>query len=269
MLSNETIQIIADTLKVDVKTLTTAINSQDEAKIEIPKLNTFLDEELNTLKENIKKDGYSEGKTAGVEMTARKVKEISGVDIEGKDLKKIYEAAKKKIEEDAKIEPNDKVKDLESTITKLQSNITDLETERDSVASDFNSFKLETTLLSKIPENSVSLAKRTVFADMQANGYTVKEENGKHLVLKNGEVMKDSKLQNPITFEAFSESYLVEKNWLKKDKTGRSGKDEVGDSPVNYDQFVEQCKADGINPAGADGQARARELAEKNPEFYN
>lgn len=273
MLKQEIINKIADTLKVKAETLAEAIKSQDEVAIELPNVTSYSENELTSLKDNVKKDGYSDGKKAGSEMTAKKLKEISGVETEGKDLDKIFKDVKTKIEKDAKIEPNEKVSSLESKIEKLQQTVQTQETLISDWQTKHNGYKSKIELLSMMPDNTIGLSKEVVFKEMQSSGYEVVEKDGKRFVLKNGVELNDN-VENPIPFQTVATNFLTEKNWLKVEgRTGRGGGDERGSdsqgTPKNYEEFVKQCEADGINPAGAEAQAKATIYAKENSEFYN
>lgn len=266
MKKQDFIQKLADTLKVDAKILATELEKDDNIELELPKTNIFTDDELSTLKENIKKEGYDDGVTVGFDKSAKKLKELTGVEVEGKDLEKIAEAITKKANADAKIEPNTKIEELNTSLSKLQQTVTDLTTEKQTVEDNFKNYKQKQGILSEIPTNSLGLSNETVYNEMLSNGY---DFSGDEVKLK-GEVLKDN-LQNPIKRQDVFKQFMTEKNWLKVDKTGRGGGDEggSGSTPVNYEQFLEQCKAKGISPQGEQGQARAKELAAENPEFYN
>ncbi|AUC15418.1 hypothetical protein BTO06_09825 [Tenacibaculum sp. SZ-18] len=265
MKREEFIKSLADTLKVDAKLLATELNKENDIKFELPKLNSFTDEELSTRDENIKKVGYDEGVTVGFDRSAKKIKDISGVEVEGKDITKIVGAIVSKANTEAKIEPDAKLQDALDSITKLQGTISSLEGERDKAVGDFQSFKQRQTILAAIPQNTVGLSSETILTEMQAQGYSFTEE-GVHL---NGDLVKDDKMQNPIPMVDVFNQFMTDKNWLKKSKPGRGGDDTAGATPVNYKQFIEQCEKDGINPAGEEAIARAKELAMDNPEFYD
>ena len=271
----EVIKHIADTLKVDVETLTKAFELPSEkltseVELEFPKVTTYTEEEYSTLETNLKKSSYNEGKTAGSEMTAKELKKLSGIDVDGKDINSIFEAIVSKAKADAGVKPNEEIAELKKSIQKLQETVTTKEAENASLIEKHAKQSLEYKILGLIPQNSIGLTNSTILNDMRSNGYNVSEVEGKLTVTKNGETLKDQKLQNPLSFEDVATQYLKEKNWLKASKDGRGGGDEGGNGgAMNYEQFVKQCEKDGINLGGAEAQAKARELAKDNPNFYN
>lgn len=246
------IKSLADALKVDAKILAEELNKEDDIKLELPKLNAFTEAELATRDANIKKGGYDEGVTVGFDKSAKKLKEVAGVEIEGLDIAKIANAIVDKTNADAKTEPNAKIKELNDSIVKLQGTVTTLESEKQTLANNFEGFKTESQLLSEIPKNKAGLSNKTVLAEMKENGFDFTKDG----VTKNGELLKDN-LQNPLKRQDVFTQFLTEKNWLEVDKTGRGGGDEGGKSSTikTMDDYQNYCKDAKIDPLSEDGKA--------------
>ncbi|MDI6033990.1 hypothetical protein QLS91_12990 [Flavobacterium sp. LB2P84] len=246
------IKSLADALKVDVKILTEELKKEDDIKLELPKLNAFTEAELATRDANIKKGGYDEGVTVGFDKSAKKLKEVSGVEVEGLDISKIAEAIVLKTNTDAKTEPNAKIKELSDSLAKLQTTVTTLESEKETLNKSFEGYKTESQLLSEIPKNKAGLSNKTVLAEMRESGYDFTNDG----VTKNGELLKDN-LQNPVKRQEVFAQFLTEKNWIEVDKDGRGGGDEGGKSSTikTMDDYQNYCKDAKIDPLSEDGKA--------------
>lgn len=248
------IKSLADALKVDVKILTEELKKEDDIKLELPKLNAFTEAELATRDANIKKGGYDEGVTVGFDKSAKKLKEVAGVEVEGLDITKIAEAIVSKTNADAKIEPNTKIEELTKSISKLQGTVATLQNEKETIANNFEGFKTESQLLSEIPKNKAGLSNKTILSEMKESGYDFTKDG----VTKNGELLKDN-LQNPIKRQDVFTQFLTEKNWLEVDKDGRGGGDEFGSGKTStiksMDDYQNYCKTASIDPLSEDGKA--------------
>lgn len=262
MNKQELINTLADALKVDAKMLATELEKEKDINIKLPKLNAFTDDELSTRDANIKKSSYDEGVTVGFDKSAKKLKEVSGVEIEGLDISKIANAISKKANKDAKIEPNTKIEELNKSIAKLQGTVTSLESEKETIANNFNAYKSETQILSEIPTNKAGLSNKTVLIEMKANGYEFTKEG----VTKDGELLKDN-LQNPIKRKDVFNQFLNDKGWLEVEKKGRGGKDESGTnftSIKTIEDYQNYCKSNNIDALSEEGKAVLIEARKEN-----
>lgn len=220
MLSKETLQEIAKRAGVEVEALKTAISSVNEEKLELTPVHIYTDEELTTLKDNMGKEGYNRGKVAGVEMEFKEIRDELGIEVEGKDFRKLISKYSEKVLADAKMEPNKKITDLTNDLTKLQETLRQTEEEKKREISDlkskFDKMEVESLVKSKITDEDTYLIYRGKY-DIR------KTETGFEIVdLKTNEVLKD-KMQTPVKVEEHLNSFIESR---KGNPAGRGGTDD-------------------------------------------
>ena len=74
------------TIKRDSEEVAKAIESGEEITLSSDEIKVFKTEDFETLRNNIKSEGYDEGKVVGVEMAVKKGREKYGLDFEGKNF---------------------------------------------------------------------------------------------------------------------------------------------------------------------------------------
>jgi len=229
MIDNGLKTFLQDTVGIDVDALKEALTSDEEVKIEF-KSGTFLDDDkLTELKNTVKKEGYNEGKVAGVEIEAKRVKEKFGIDIEGKNFDNIFEAHGKTVLEQAKIEPNKKVQELTKSLDNLRTQYeNDLRQKNEEVTqlnSKLGSFKIDSELSKHIP-NGLKGIKPNQFKVLAKANYEFDFDGDNFVAKKNGEVLKD-KLEQPIDVKNLMADFATQNEWLTPDG-GRGGTDTRG-----------------------------------------
>lgn len=248
-LKKETLQKIAALTKVKVEDLETAINDEKEVDLTIQdKLNVFTEEEVTTLKKN----EYNSGKTAGVEIAVKDTREKLGLKFEGKTIDGLVEAATKKALDDAKIAPDEKVKELEGKVTNLQGTVKEYETKLAEKESEVSGIRLNSELYKHIPqpgESGPALGADEVIQLMKANGYEFKQENGAVITYKGGKPVTD-KLSNNQPINEVVTGFLKEKKLITEEGTpgGRGGGDKTpagkaGKLSELKKQFTDQGKS--------------------------
>lgn len=227
-LKKETLQKIATLAKVKVEDLETAIKDEKEVDLTIQdKLTAFSEEEVQTLKSN----EYKSGKEAGVEMAVKDAREKLGLKFEGKTIDGLVEAATKKALDDAKVTPDEKVKELEGKVTTLQGTVKEYETKLAEKDTEVSGIKLNSELYKHIPqpgENGPALGADDVIQLMKLNGYEFKQENGAVVTYKGGKALTD-KISNNLPINDVVTGFLKEKKLIVEDGTpgGRGGGDKT------------------------------------------
>jgi len=211
-------------------------------------------EDFETFKTNLANDEYKKGKTAGEEMPFKyeALKEKFGVEVQGKNLDAFAEAYKQKILSEAKIEPSKKIEELTQDNEKLRKSYGELETT-------FNTFKTEITqketrqkrdieLMKMLPETGLKVKQADALDLMKLRGFDVDyDESGKLIPLKNGEVVKDEKLSQPIDIKTFAETALKSLDLFEKTAGGRGEGDSDGkDKPGSFEAFIKEMKNKGV-----------------------
>lgn len=227
------------------------ITSEDLTKdvIEIQeKVIIRTEEEDTAFQNNLKQTA----KTAGLEIAIKDARTKLGLNFDGKTIDNLIDAVKLKAIEDAKIEPNEQLKAKEKDIETLKTTISTLTNEKESAFNQLKSFKNETivnnSLLSVIPENVV-LPKSDLLLILKNKFNFEADENGKILVKKDGEVLKNTTTLDPIPPKEIITKFFEENpTYLKGVEGGAGG----GDSGANggkmtVDKYVEQAQKDGKN----------------------
>ena len=275
MLKEEVQKQIASLLKMEEKTFLEALKSDKEVDITIPDgLQVFTAQELTARDTNQKKLGYDDGKGAGLEMLIKEQKQKHNLDFEGKDPEKFLAALQTKILADAKIEPDEKLKEKDSIITKLQGSVKYYEDK--SKASDQKLKELTTRgKLTAVVPSGLPFDADEVIMSMQARGYSFDEdEKGAIIPKKNGEVIRDSKTQDPLDHKTVINDYVVnERKWTSAEdddgKQGRGGKSDRRTAGVisSLSAAKQQWEAEGKSTNSADFTAHVRQLAKDNKDF--
>lgn len=273
MLTQEAINKLASIIKVDAKTLSDAIGSESETTVEIPDLSAFTPEELERRDSNIKKENYDSGKVAGVEILVKELKEEHGIEIEGKDARKFLEAFRNKVIKDADIKPAEKDAETERIIAGLKSRNTELETENNTLNERIKINDIRSRAFSTITKD-YSLSKEKILHLMSADGYELAEEGGLTVFRQNGNIVRDTKTQDPVTVDAVFDSYATANNLIKAEEPLRKGRGTGStrnnlSAPTTLSALKEQWEAEGKSVNSADFSARAIELAKDNPDFYD
>lgn len=268
-MNKKVIELLAGTLKLDVKELTKAIETEGEV-IEIPEGARFLTtEEVETIKDNHGKTRYDAGKTAGTEMLLKDLSEKVGLDESVKDSDKFISTFKANILKEAEVEPNKKVTELETSLESLRTKLTEKDLEMESLQ---NTVKQEKRLLqaqSFIPELPETLGlKKSEAANLILNGVEEKDDG----IYVNGELKKDS-MEKPLSLEQFIKESVTQRGWGVQNPTGRGGgSGGAGSSgsstlPKTMQEFESVIKEKGFHPGSAQAQALLKEAAQESPEI--
>lgn len=239
----------------DVSALTNALRSEEVVNVDVPQLYTekgFTQDELTVFGKN----RFDEGKTAMSEILAKSFKTQYELDVEGKDINKVFEAYGEKKFNEAK--PSDDNKELLNNFKSLQAKYSELEQEKEGLKQDFESklFKtnIKSTLTSHIPKE-VSLATDKVI-NLYMMDHDLKNHDGSTVVAKDGEVIKD-KLLNPVPIADHFKSWIDESGLMKKQ--GMGGKDNNSGSTVtkfkNMNEFMDYAKKNSIEPMSSEGMS--------------
>ena len=272
MLKKDQITKIESLLKLPAGSLATAIADEKEVDVTIGELSVFTPEELTTRDANTKKGGYDGGKAAAIEMLVKEQREKLGLDFEGKDMDKLIEAFKEKTLKDAKIEPNQKINELNGIITNLRKTITDKDTEVTGLKGQIATSKQDTRLIGMFPANRLSVLNDTEYLASIRSQYTFEEEDGVEVVKKNGEILRDKTTQNPIKPEDIVGSYFTERKWVDEKQPGRSGRGAGNDTgkpgiSTKLSELAKEWTDQGKSIQGSEFQAALEAAQKANPSF--
>lgn len=266
MLKPEQIKDLESLLKITG--LAEAIASPDPVEITIPAGILYSEEEVSTLKNN----EYKAGKEKGVEMAVKDTKEKMGLDFQGKTIEGLLAAAKAKALEDAKIEPAEKVKELETKVQTLQATVVEQETKLAAKATEVETVLTNTELFKHIPapgENGPALSQEDILQLMRAKGYEFKRENNAVVAYKDGKQQQD-KVANPLPVGDVITGFLKETKLVQEQHQpgGRGGDDNK--PPMVFTKMSEvkdQFKAQGKSLLGQEFAQAVAQAKTQNQEF--
>jgi len=272
MLSKETLTKIASTLKLKVEDLETAIKSETEVSVDIPTLTVLTADELTARDENIGRTKYNEGKTAGVEMGVKELKNELGLEFDGKDIKSLVNAVQTKTLADAKVEPNKKVEELNMVVANLQKTIAEKETEKSTILNQLQTTTLNTKILGLLPQNRSSVLNDDEYMTLVKKVYEFAEEEGKLVVKKDGNIVRNATTQSPLEPKEVLDSFFTERKFIEQ-KQGNQGGQGGGNSGGNAGVFTKLSELeqkfvkDGKSLQGTEFASAVAEARKANPQF--
>lgn len=260
MLNQET-QDKLSKVGLDVSKLSEAIKAEEEISLDVP--NLYTEDQKNSFGSN----RFTEGKQAMSEIKAKEYKSTFGIDIEGKDIDKVVNHIIDLKVSEAGGKPNEKVDQYKTQITELQGKLQNKTQEIESLQSDFQGKLLineVNSVLSNSTPDKIKIPKQDLITLFNSK-YSVRSEEGKQIVLKDGEVLKDD-LLNPIPLKDVYTQFLSEGKYIEKN--GMNGDDYEGGSSATFkdmDQFMKYCEKNNIEPMSDAGQ---KLLAEKKAKDF-
>lgn len=177
----------------------------------------FSEDEYSDFVTNLKKNSYDEGRTAGREMTVKELKEKEGLDFEGKKLEDFTKAYRDKVMKEAKTEPNQRIQELENDLEKFKNEIIPSKDAKiNELENSFKSTKIESKVSNFVPDFLANGLTKSDAVTILRSAMTFEiDENGREVVRKNGEVLKDDTL-NPIGYEKAIQDELAVRQWNAK-----------------------------------------------------
>lgn len=238
---------------VTAEELKTLITSETEVEISVSKINMLTDTELDTVKTTVangsNNSGFVEGMKSGTEQLVKAIRNVKGLEFEGKikydalgkidynlTASHIAEHYDAKVLSDAKIEPEKRIKELETTIQNVQKTY---DTEKgiwEGKSKEFDgkikSLNQDFFLQTNLPQVE-GLNKKQLATLIKTEGYNVEfDENGIAHPVQFGKRIVD-KMEKPVPFDTFALNYIEQNGWGTK-PVGKGGSDQVPDSPQSF-----------------------------------
>jgi ribosomal protein S13 len=268
-LKKETIKTIATKLKIKEEDLSAALTNTEEVDLEVDDSLTVLTEaEAKTLKAN----EYTNGKKAGIEIAVKDTKEKLDLDFTGKTVDGLLEAYKKKVLDEAKINPDKKVTELEGKITTLQNTVKEYETKLSERDTEVTGIRINGELYKHVPaagEDGPAYEADDVIGLMKMKGYDFKLEGDKIVPYKDGKAMTD-KLSNNRDPKEVIQEFMTEKKLLPGAgvPAGRGGKDQkAGNNAGKLSDLKKQFEAQGKNVQGQEFAEAVKAAVAANKDF--
>lgn len=266
-MNKDLIKNISKLLKVDsVEALTKALESESDT-FEFPSLIIRTSEEDETFKTNLLDNAKKEQLKAGMEIQIKNLKKATGLEYDGKKPEDFIEKYKNQILEEAKIEPNKKISELETSNSNLRKQLTEKDTKISDLESSFAQRELKLKAQSYIPTlaESVGLSQSEAVG-LFFNSHEVKDGQ----VYRNNELLKD-KLEKPITLETAVANFVAERKWTEKQPSGRGGGAGGGTGgqgdKLTLNDYEEALKEKGLSPGSVEANALLQDMAKDNPEI--
>lgn len=207
-------------------------------------------EEENSFIENHKKDARKEG----LEIAIKKQREALGLEFQGKTIENLIEAVSKKALEDAKIEPAEQLKKLQTVLSEKENALQNAIKNVQDIEGNFSRYKSEITidkeLDSLIPEKTI-LAKDDIKLLIKNKLVLDIDENGKVVVKdKSGNILKNQTTADPLNpKDAIDDFFRSNPSYIGK-PSGGSGQGDSGSGgkKQTIDEFINEQKEKGIAP---------------------
>ena len=259
MLKKEAINRLSKLLGVE--NLAEILTSEDKHDLTIPTL--YTEEE----KEQFGKNKFDEAKKVYREIFTKDLKKKFGVEVETDDITKIVKTIVDKSIEDAKIPANEKVEALLAEKETLQNKYKEIEQKLNETESEYKqrmfNFEIKQKILSNLPSDTV--VPREDLAELFLMKHKIKNEDGKLLIEKEGEILKDH-IENPLPINDVVKSFA--EDYIKKDKPGDgAGAGEEGGKFKSTSQWAKWAHAKGY--ALMSDEAQQALISRKAKDFVN
>lgn len=269
----------------DEPAATALINGEAESDVVLPAgIQVFSDEELAT-RDNSSKATYTK---AGSEISVKQLKDLTGLTYDGegsKDPKRFIEEYAKKVLEDAKISVDDKISDRDKTIGKLRETIKTIESAQTESEKKAKVAQQDYDLLMATHDLKPDHLEDREWIGLLKMSNELVEEGGQLYVKRNGEIVKDQKLQTPVPAKDALRGFITERK-IGKDvaaaaeaaaiaaaAAAAAGGRGVGDSKgntggiTNMTGFNAHLEKNNINPKSPEAQALLTKTANANTNF--
>ena len=258
---------LAKFVKGGADVLQNAIKSDEEVSLEFIEGSFVSDTDLNLMKETRFTDGKKEGNKIGYDHGIKDFKKEFGLEIEGKDRKVIADAIRNQIITDAKIEPDKKVNELNTSLANLQSQYeTDLgvkTNEVESLSNKLREYKVNGDLAKHLPEGLTGIDAND-FMTLAKTSASFEYDDDVLVVKKNGAIQRD-KMEKPITPKDYLTSFATNKKWMGTE--GREGGDQNGNGSgtfKNMNEVYKHMETNNINPTSPAGQKLVTDFNNNN-----
>jgi hypothetical protein len=274
MLKKTVIARLAALAKIEEKTLTDAIAATDEQDVAIAEdLQVLTKTEVETRDRN----KYNEGKTAGTDMVVKDIKTKHNLTLESNDPEKLVEAISKKAVEDAKIAPDEQVKEQKKLVEQWKTKATTAEQKAAELEGKISGFAIDSKLRSLLPKDRSDILTDDEYLTSIKGKFRLETKEGREVMvdIATGEVIRDKvKLEPVLPGDAITGYFTERKGWLIDPKGGSQGGRGGGNSnPGGLPKFTklsevqDHVRAQGKNPLGSEGQAMIQAAIKENPDI--
>lgn len=269
MLSKKTMDAIAAIMGIEADVLATAISDEQESDISLPEGRFLKSADEITLLDNHGKRKYDEGKGKGLKEGMEALGSITGIEFDTSKVDDFVSKYKSSVLEEAKIEPNKKITELQTSIEALQGKIAEKDTAYTQLEGSIKKKEVQLGVQSLIPElpESLGLTKQEA-TSLFFMTHEIKEDG----VYKDGVKLKDE-LQNDLTKESAVASFVSSRGWASNPSGRGGGAGGSGGTKTGKIQSMEDyesvLKERGLNVGGEEANAILMEAAKENPSLLD
>ena len=262
----ENLSELAKFVKGGEDVLQKAINSEDNVSLEFVDGRFVTDSELDSLKENVKKDAKKEGQTIGYDFAMKDLKSDFGLELEGKDRSKIVEAIKSGILAEANKKPDAKIAELNQSLENLRGEYERTVKDKDGEINTYKTKLKDISIMSELQRNipEINGIKNNHFATLVKTEYDFDfDESGQMVVKKNGNTLKD-KMEKPIPVKDVLTDFATQNGWTST--SGRGGGNQTGGSSEfkSLHDVYKHMEQNNIDPMSKAGQELVNDFETKN-----
>ena len=230
-------------------------------------IRTVADDE--TLKANLLTQKKSEFQKAATEIQIKEMKKTLGLEFEGKKPEDFITNFKKQVLDEAKIEPDKKIGELENSLSNLQGKYELKEAELIDLATSHQKADRKVKLQSYVPKLSdkLGLGNDDVIS-LFLKTHEIAEDGS---VKKDGKTLKDN-VENNLDAKTVISDFVKEKGWdvAPAGRGGGAGGGGGGGNsslPTNSEEYEALLKQKGFNVGGTEANALLAEIVKENPDF--
>lgn len=229
-------------------------------------IRTVVDDD--TLKANLLTQKKSEHQKAATEIQIKEMKKTLGLKYEGKKPEDFITNFKKLVLDEAKIEPDKKIGELETSLSNMQGKFNDKEIELKDLVNSHKKADAKIKLQSYVPKLSdkIGLGKDDVIS-LFLKTHEIAEDGS---VTKDGKTLKDG-VENNLDAKTVISNFVKEKKWDVAPTGGGGGAGGGGGGnsslPTNSEEYENLLKQKGYNVGSTEANALLAEIVKENPNF--
>ncbi len=265
MLNKATTDQIAGMLGLQAEDFAQALSSEKEEELTLKEGRFLTGDEVEEIKDNHGKTRYDAGAEASREMLLKNMSKDVGFEENIKDPSKFITAFKEQILNEANIEPDKKISELESSLEKLRGVVQTKDEDYLKLQTEVEGRKVKFDVQSFIPDmpSGLGISKEEATSLFFMNR-EIKDGN----VLKNGEIVKNG-MEKPISVENAVKDFVTEKGWNAV-PTGRGGgSGSNGSTRSTMQDYKDTLKERGLREGSMEANALLSEIAKEHPEILD
>jgi len=268
MYKKEILDKIAGMLNLNAEEFAQGLTSETEVEITLPEGRFLSKDQETTLLDNHGKSRYDAGSEAAREMQLKDMSKLVGFEESIKDPQKFIDTFKTNVLKQAKIEPDKKVLELETSLETLRNTIREKESAFTNLQKEVEGVKTRSTLLGAIPKLADIGLKGDDVLDLFLKSHEIKDG----AVYKDGKPIQDDMASNMKVEEVLS-GFVKERGWDFQENQpprGRGGNPKPNSGKGStFEDYEVEMKEKGLHPGSQEAQALLKTYVDINPEILN